>query len=259
MDYGLWTMDYGLWTMDYGLWKLDPQHYFPQPLLSNICPLPWNACVARTHRTQSIPRVNSSVVAIIPNKADRIVPHRLKLDFLPPHERRDEKDLSVRELTHVLVPPLAPGARTGATQAIKRKNRLVAVRPTDRQCLSFFFDDNFRWLGHRDDGRTSNIERQKRVQCSRALFWAPGRSAPWRIPGTRNPEFIRRSPESFRGKDGPGTRNLLFNAHISIQRGQPQPLLHNRLSSNVRPVLGIGAYLVSVTVHESRHLPVVRR
>lgn len=118
------------------------------------------------HAAEALPAVDTGVVPVVPNEPDGVVPDGEQLQRLPPHECRNQEDLGIRKLTHLVVSALALGARTGASKAVERVGRLVPVGPIDGQLLLRVFDS---YAG----GCMRLISSHRHLHCVGRLLFAP--------------------------------------------------------------------------------------
>jgi len=90
--------------------------------------------------TESFPAIDAGVVTVVPDKPYRIIADLLELERFPPHQRRNEKDLGVGDLSHLIVTALTSGARACPPEPVKRICRNVTIGPSDSQLLLGILD-----------------------------------------------------------------------------------------------------------------------
>jgi len=89
---------------------------------------------------ESFPAVDAGIMTVVPDEPYRIIADRMELERFPPHQRRNEKDLRVGDLSHLIVTALTSGARACAPEPVKGVRRDVSVRPYYRQLLLGILD-----------------------------------------------------------------------------------------------------------------------
>jgi len=93
-----------------------------------------------TDTAEPLPAVDAGIMTVVPDESYRIIADRMELERFPPHQRRNEKDLRVGDLPHLIVTALTSCARACPPKPVKAVRRDVSVRPCYRQLLLGILD-----------------------------------------------------------------------------------------------------------------------